>query len=76
MEGAKEKMKGKKLIVISILINILTIGVIYNFIKKDYLDNEKVIVKAMTEGEYEKNITSLNQSHINYANHLMNLLVV
>ena len=60
-------MEAKKIIIIiSIIINILTIGSIYNFIKKEYLNNEKIIVKAMTEVEYEKNITDLNQSLENY----------
>ena len=63
-------MKGKKIVIILIIINILTIGIIYNFIKKDYLNNEKIIVKAMTEGEYEDNITALNQSHTDYANYI------
>ena len=36
MKGAKDKMKGKKIIIISIIIHILSIGIIYNFIKKDY----------------------------------------
>ena len=63
-------MKGKKIITIWIIINILLIGIIYNFIKKDYLNNEKIIIKAMTDEEYEGNITSLNQSHMNYANYV------
>ena len=52
-EGSKRKMKGKKIIIALIIINILTIGIAYNFIKKDYLNSEKIIVKAMTEIEYE-----------------------
>ena len=63
-------MKGKKIIIISIIINILTIGIIYNLIKKDYFDNEKIIVKAMTEAEYEDNIKSLNTSHEEYAKYV------
>ena len=63
-------MKGKKIIIISILVNILLTGIIYNLIKKDYLNNEKIIVKAMTEGEYENYITTLHQSHEDYAKYI------
>lgn len=63
-------MKGKKIIIISIILNILTIGVIYNFIEKDYLNNEKILVKAMTENEYENSVKSLNTSHEDFVNYI------
>ena len=63
-------MKGKKLILILIIINILSISVIYNFIKKEYINNEKIIVKAMTETEYENSIKELNTSHEDFVNYI------
>ena len=63
-------MRGKKIIIISIIINILTIGIIYNLVRKDYLNNEKIIVKAMTGTEYENSIKSLNTSHEDYAKNI------
>ena len=63
-------MKGKKIIIISIIFNILCISVIYNFIKKDYVNNKRMIVKAMSETEYEDYITTINESHTEYANYI------
>ena len=63
-------MKGKKIIIVSITINILLIGIIYNFINKVYLNDQRIIVKALTEGEYENPITLLNQSHEEYTNYI------
>ena len=65
-------MKGIKIIIILIVINLLLIGVIYNFIKKDYLKNEKIITKVMTETKNEYNINSLNKSHTDYAQYIEN----
>ena len=61
-------MKGKKIIIALIIINIITIGIAYNLIKKDYLYNKKTIIKAMSGIEYEDSITTLNKSHTDYAN--------
>ena len=63
-------MRGKKIITILIIINILLIGVICNFIKKDYLNNDRIILKTMTETGNESQIETLNQSHQSYKEYI------
>lgn len=63
-------MKINKIITVLIIINLILIGIIYNFISKVNVNNKKQIIKEMTETEYEDNITSLNQSHTDYANYI------
>ena len=55
MERIKRKMKRKKIIIISIIINILLIGVFYSFINKDSLHHEKIIVKTINGRRIEQN---------------------
>ena len=63
-------MKGRKILIVSLIINILFIGVICNFIKKDYLNNERIIIKPMTEAGNESQIETLNQSHQSYKEYI------
>lgn len=61
-------MKNKKIIVISIIINLVLIGIIYNIISKNInIIKGKQIIKEMTDIEYESRITQLNKSHEDYA---------
>ena len=53
-------MQLKKIAIVSIIINILLVGLICNFIKHSYLNNNKLVLKAMTELEYEDEISKLN----------------
>lgn len=63
-------MIGKKTNIILIIIIILLVGIMFDLIKKDYSYNEKIILKALTEAQYDNNITSLNKSHEEYANYI------
>ena len=63
-------MNLKKIAIVSIIINILLVGLICNFIKNSYLNNNKLVLKAMTELEYEDEISKLNESHTDYSNHI------
>ena len=61
-------MKNKKIIVISIIINLVLIGIIYNIISKNInIIKGKQIIKEMTDIEYESRITQLNKSNEDYA---------
>ena len=63
-------MKGKKIITILVIINILFIGIIYNLININYFKNNKQIVKHMTETGNESQIEELNKSYQNYREYI------
>ena len=63
-------MKRRKILIISLLINILFVGVFYSFIKKDYINNERIIIKPMTETGNESQIEELNKSYQNYREYI------
>ena len=61
-------MKNKKIIIILLIINIISIVIFCNNINKNRnIISEKQIIKEMTEVEYESKITELSKSHENYA---------
>ena len=61
-------MNKNKIIAISIILNLLLIVICINSNTNTVLSGEKQIIKEMTEGEYESQITELNKSHEEYAN--------
>ena len=61
-------MNKNKIIAISIILNLLLIVICINSNTNTVLSGEKQIIKEMTEGEYESQITELNKSHEDYAN--------
>lgn len=63
-------MKGRKVITVLIIINLILVGIIYNLINRINVNNKKQIIKEMTEIEYENYITELNISHTDYANYI------
>ena len=63
-------MKGRKIITILIIVNLILVGIICNLINKGNVNNQKQILKEMTETEYENTITELNQSYEDYAKNI------
>ena len=61
-------MKNKKIVTLLIIINLFLVGICINSNTNTVLSGEKQIIKEMTEGEYESQITELNKSHEEYAN--------
>ena len=68
IQGAKEKMKNKKVVILIVLISIVVIVSIYKIVSKNtnILDRRRII-KEMTVSEYDNSITELNKSHEDYA---------
>ena len=61
-------MKSKKIIIISIMTNIILIAMLCVVISGNgNIIKERKIIKEMTEGEYESKLTELNISHEDYA---------
>lgn len=61
----------KKQTILSIIIFLLSSIIVISIIKNNtYIIKEKQIVKEMTEGEYDSQITELNKSHQDYANNV------
>lgn len=67
-------MKRRKIILLSIIINLILIVIIYNLINKVNINNKKKIIKEMTENEQVTNlqiqINNLQTSHTEYANYI------
>ena len=67
-------MKGRKIITILIIINLILVGMVYTLISKINVNNKKQVIKGMTQSENEANlngqITQLNKSHTDYANYI------
>ena len=61
-------MKNKKIVTLLIIINLFLVRICINSNSSIVLSGEKQIIKEMTEGEYESQITELNKSHEDYAN--------
>ena len=60
-------MKKKQKILLIIILLLWLILIICNIKDSNYVIREKQIIKEMTEGEYESEITQLNKSHKEYA---------
>lgn len=61
-------MKNKKILVISIIVNIMILFLVFSLVNSNIdIIGKRQIIKEMTEGEYESKLTELNTSHENYA---------
>ena len=62
-------MRNKKIIVFLIITNIILIGIICSLVRKsaNVIRKETIIIKEMSEIEYDNSITELNKSHEDYA---------
>ena len=68
-------MRNKKIIVFLLVMNFILLGIIFNFIsKKQYIVQNKQLVKEMTSSTLETNlnaqITALNSEHTEYMNYI------
>ena len=60
--------KYKNIIILLTITNLIFMAIICNIINKNgSIITEKQVIKEMTEGEYESQITELNKSHADYA---------
>lgn len=60
----------EKILTLLIIINIIFVCIFYNLVSTLILNNQKQILKDMSEIEYEDTINSINASHTNYFNYI------